>query len=91
VIRDDIADIAASTPRKRFLPLPKTIPKSQQDVPVVYGVRPSYRTLQVFMCPEGGSFDEDDESQARPVCVLGAGAMSNLFGSSKAIDQYVQG
>src|SRR5438046_3335956 len=41
IIRDDVGDILASTPRKRFSPS-KTIPKSQQDPPVVYGVNPQY-------------------------------------------------
>src|SRR6266704_6692613 len=37
IIRDDVNDIAASTPRKRFTPS-KTIPKAQQEPPAVYGV-----------------------------------------------------
>src|SRR5882762_10551150 len=41
VIRDNVSDIAASTPRKRYVPT-KTIPKAQQDVPMVYGVTPAY-------------------------------------------------
>src|ERR1700747_3136349 len=32
-INDDIDDIAAATPRKRFIPT-KTIPKAQEEVPV---------------------------------------------------------
>src|SRR5438067_3826172 len=37
IIQDDISDIVASTPRKRFTPS-KTIPKPQQEPPTVYGV-----------------------------------------------------
>src|SRR3954464_10130962 len=44
VLRDDISDIVAATPRKR-LTLTKTIPKSQQDPPAVYGVNPSYVSI----------------------------------------------
>ena len=89
VIRDDVDDIAASTPRKRFTPS-KIIPKSQQDVPAVYGVTPSYRSIAGLRVVEGRFFDEDDENQAKPVCVLGAGAMSSLFGASNPIGQYVK-
>src|SRR5436309_1790072 len=39
VIRDDVNDIVAATPRKR-MPLTKTIPKAQQDPPAVFGVDP---------------------------------------------------
>ena len=89
VIRDDVGDIVASTPRKRFTPS-KIIPKSQQDVPAVYGVRPSYRSIAGLRVVEGRFFDEDDESQAKPVCVLGAGAMASLFGATNPIGQYVK-
>ena len=41
VIRDDVGDVLAGTPRKRMT-LTKTIPKSQQDPPTVYGVDPVY-------------------------------------------------
>src|SRR4029077_5297095 len=39
---------------------------------------------------EGRFFDPGEESRADPVCVLGAGARSNLFGVSDPIDQYVK-
>src|SRR5882724_11007599 len=41
VILENVSNLAASTPRKRYTPA-KTIPKAQQDVPVVYGVTPVY-------------------------------------------------
>src|SRR5260221_8777771 len=55
VIRDDVGDIVASTPRKRFTPS-KIIPKSQQHVPAVYGVRPSYRSIAGLRVVEGRFF-----------------------------------
>src|SRR5882762_3593788 len=39
IILDNVSNLAASTPRKRYTPT-KTIPKAQQDVPMVYGVTP---------------------------------------------------
>ncbi len=89
VINDDIDGIVAATPRKRFVPT-KTIPKSQQDVPQVYGVRPSYREIAGLHLLKGRFFDATEESHAAPVCVLGAGARSNLFGAADPIDQYVK-
>ena len=41
ILEDDIDDILLSTPRKRFTPS-KTLPKSQQDPPAVYGVNGNY-------------------------------------------------
>jgi len=89
VIADDVDGIVASTPRKRFTPT-KTIPKSQQDVPLVYGVKPIYKEIAGLHLLEGRFFDPSEESRADPVCVLGAGARSNLFGVSDPIDQYVK-
>jgi putative ABC transport system permease protein len=89
VINDDIDGIVAATPRKRFVPT-KTIPKSQQDVPQVYGVRPSYRVIAGLHLLKGRFFDATEESHAAPVCVLGAGARSNLFGAADPVDQYVK-
>jgi len=89
VIANDVDGIVASTPRKRFTPT-KTIPKSQQDVPSVYGVQPVYKEIAGLHLLEGRFFDPREESRADPVCVLGAGARSNLFGASDPIDQYVK-
>jgi len=44
VILDDVDGIQASTPRKRVTPS-KTVPKSQQDVPAVFGVEPQYQQI----------------------------------------------
>ena len=89
VIRDDVGGIAASTPRKRMIPS-KTIPKSQQDPPAVYGVNPSYQTIAGLHLLAGRFFDQDEENRSAPVCVLGAAARSNLFGASDVIGQYVK-
>jgi putative ABC transport system permease protein len=89
VIQDNISDIAVSTPRKRFTPS-KTIPKSQQDAPAVFGVNPSYVQIATLHLLEGRFFNEDEESHAVAICVLGSGAKSSLFGAADPINQYVK-
>jgi putative ABC transport system permease protein len=89
IIRDDIDDIAGSTPRKRFTPS-KTIPKSQQDPPVVYGVDANYPEIVGLHLIQGRFFNHEEESYARSVCVVGAGAKSNLFGAGDPLGQYVK-
>src|SRR6267154_4082278 len=81
IIRDDIADIVAATPRKRLIPS-KTIPKSQQDPPVVYGIDQSYVEISGLHLIQGRFFDSGEATPADAVCVLGAGAKSNLFGAA---------
>jgi putative ABC transport system permease protein len=89
VIRDNVNDIVASTPRKRYTPA-KTLPKAQQDIPTVYGVTPAYLTIGGLGVTDGSFFNEDQEKVGSAVCVLGAGARASLFGASNPIGQYVK-
>jgi putative ABC transport system permease protein len=90
VIRDDVgSDIVAATPRKRLTPS-KTLPKSQQEPPIVYGVNPSYLKIAGLHVLQGRFFTEDEETRGAPVCVLGAAAQSSMFGASNSIGQYVK-
>jgi putative ABC transport system permease protein len=89
IILDDVDQIAAATPRKRFTPT-KTIPKSQQDPPVAYGVGANYTQIAGLHLIQGRFFNPEEESHARSICVLGAGAKSNLFGAANPIGQYVK-
>jgi putative ABC transport system permease protein len=89
IIRDDVSEISAATPRKRFTPT-KTIPKSQQEPPIVYGVRDNYTEIAGLHLIQGRFFSQDEESHARAICVLGVGAKSNLFGAADPLGQYVK-
>jgi len=89
IIQDDVNGIAESTPRKRFTPS-KTIPKAQQDPPSVYGVSSRYTDIMGLHLLEGRFFDPAEERRASAVCVLGAGAKSNLFGANDPLGQWVK-
>jgi putative ABC transport system permease protein len=89
IIHDDVNDIPASTPRKRFTPS-KTIPKAQQDPPTVYGVSPGYTNIMGLHLLQGRFFSPEEESHASAVCVLGTGAKSNLFGANNPLGQWVK-
>jgi putative ABC transport system permease protein len=89
IIHDDVNDVSASTPRKRFTPS-KTIPKPQQDPPTVYGVSPGYADIMGLHLLQGRFFSPEEENNASAVCVLGAGAKSNLFGASNPLGQWVK-
>jgi putative ABC transport system permease protein len=89
VILADVDGVVASTPRKRMTPT-KTIPKSQQDIPAVYGVNPSYQQIAGLHLLSGRFFSQDDEDRGAPVCVLGISARWSMFGDSNPIDKYVK-
>jgi putative ABC transport system permease protein len=89
VILDDVDGIHASTPRKRITPS-KTIPKSQQDMPAVFGVEPQYQQIADLHLSAGRFFDRHDDEQGASVCVLGVAARFNLFGAADPVGQYVK-
>jgi putative ABC transport system permease protein len=89
VIRKDVSEVVASSPRKRFTPA-KLSPKPQQDSPVVYGVSPSYQQIESLRVVEGRFFDAADNDNAAPVCVLGTAAKLSLFGPADAVGQFVK-
>ena len=89
IIRQNVPDIEEGTPRKRFTPT-KILPKPQQDLPVVYGVEPSYLGIGHLRVTEGRFFDTSDNAAAAPVCVLGAAAKDSLFGASQAVGEYIK-
>ncbi len=89
VIGDDVNGIVASTPRKRMTPS-KMIPKPQQDMPVIYGVKPRYQEIAGLQLINGRFFGESDEAAGTPVCVLGASAKWSLFGSGNAVGEFVK-
>src|SRR5450755_4988307 len=69
VIRDDVPEIVAATARKRMTPS-KTIPKSQQDPPTVYGVNPVYLKISGLHVLEKRFFTENEETRGATVTVL---------------------
>jgi putative ABC transport system permease protein len=89
VIRTNIGDLTASTPRKRLAPT-GMLPKPRQDMPGVYGVAPEYKDIAGLKLVAGRFFDQEDDDRVAPVCVLGEGAKANLFPQKEAVGQYVK-
>ena len=89
IITANLNGIVETAPRKRFTPS-KMLPKPQRDMPVVYGVEPSYIRIAGLQVVAGRWFDAQENSHAAPVCVLGDGARSGLYGSQESLGQYVK-
>ncbi len=89
VIRANVTRVVAATPRKRFTPS-KMLPKPQREMPVVYGVDPSYLRIASLAVVTGRWFTDVETAHAAPVCVLGGGAKSNLFGVQDPVGQYLK-
>ena len=89
VLRSNVSGITESAARKKFEPS-KVLPKPQRDLPVVYGVEPSYQKIAGLHITEGRFYTSEDDDHAATVCVLGQGARMNLFGDQEAVGQYVK-
>jgi putative ABC transport system permease protein len=89
VIKANVSGIAETAPRKRFTPS-KLFPKPQRDMPVVYGVEPSYLRIAALQVVAGRWFDAPENDHAAAVCVLGDGARAGLYGNQEALGQYVK-
>jgi len=89
VIKANINGIVETAPRKRFTPS-KMLPKPQRDMPVIYGVEPSYFRIAGLQVVAGRWFDAQENDHAAAVCVLGDGARAGLYGSQDPLGQYVK-
>ncbi len=89
VIQRDTRGITAATPLKRFTPV-QLIPKPQQAMPLVYGVEPVYQRIAALRLEAGRFFGVREAAEAAPVCVLGEGARSGVFGPQNPIGKYLK-
>jgi len=89
VIKANINGIVETAPRKRFTPS-KMLPKPQRDMPIIYGVEPSYFRIAGLQVVAGRWFDAQENDHAAAVCVLGDGARAGLYGSQDPLGQYVK-
>ncbi len=89
LVETNVAGISALSPRKRFTPT-TLLPRPGRDMPVLFGVAPSYQAIAGLGIAEGRFFDEDEAQRAAPVVVLGDGVADALFPGTSAIDQHVK-
>jgi putative ABC transport system permease protein len=92
----DVRTIQASVPaleivtaRKRFAPT-RVMPKPDTEIPVVYGVDPSYQQIANLKLARGRFYSDDEASRAAAVCVLGEAARWRLFGDADPLGQFIK-
>jgi putative ABC transport system permease protein len=88
-IRANVGGLTGTTARKRFTPT-KLNPKPAREMPLVYGVEPSYVGIANLRVVAGRFFDEEENLRGAPLCVLGQAAASNLFAGQEAVGRYVK-
>jgi putative ABC transport system permease protein len=68
----------------------RVFPKPSQDLPELFGVRPSYAAIHNWILEEGSSFDQAADKASEAVCVLGEQAKITLLGYGPAENKYVK-
>jgi putative ABC transport system permease protein len=88
-IQENTQGLDKLTPRKRFKPM-RVLPKSSGEPPVLIGVTTAYKDIESLRMVEGRFFSDEEDSQSRPVCVLGEAAKVNLLGYEPAVGKFVK-
>ena len=68
----------------------QVFPKSSQDLPELYGVRPAYAPIHNWKFAEGKGFDEKSDEASAAVCVLGEKAKVSILGYGPALGKFVK-
>jgi putative ABC transport system permease protein len=90
IIQTNLDGIDSASARKRFTPS-KLLPRPfGSDMPIVYGVTPSYQTIGNLQVASGRFFTSEETTAAAPVAVLGEAAAAALFGAEDPIGRYVK-
>ncbi|NUR57068.1 MAG: FtsX-like permease family protein [Acidobacteria bacterium] len=90
VIQANLDNISAVSARKRFTPTKMAPRPIGGDMPVVYGVSPSYTTIGNLRLASGRFFDDGEAAGAAPVAVLGEAAAAALFGADDPMGRFVK-
>ncbi len=83
-------DSLESISARRSLHPTRVLPKPDQDVPELYGVRPSYSLIHNWRFAEGGAFDPASDDASAAVCILGEKAKVAMLGYGPALHKFIK-
>jgi putative ABC transport system permease protein len=89
ILEANIESLEVLSPRKRLHPA-KVLPKPTQQMPELFGVRPSYAAIHNLHAAEGKFFEDSAHDASAAVCVLGARAKISLLGFGSAAGKFVK-
>jgi len=89
ILQANVDALETLSPRRTLHPA-RVLPKPSQDLPELYGVRPSYSVIHSLPVTEGRFFDASDDAASAPVCVLGESVKVSLLGYGPAIGRFIK-
>ncbi|MBZ5607540.1 MAG: ABC transporter permease [Acidobacteriia bacterium] len=75
---------------RRSLHPARAFPRPPQDLPELYGVRPSYAAIHNWKLEDGSSFNAADDNASSSVCVLGESAKIAMLGYGPALGKFIK-
>ncbi|MBV9403870.1 MAG: ABC transporter permease [Acidobacteriaceae bacterium] len=89
ILQANVDALELISARKTMHPV-RMLPKPAEDMPELYGVRPSYASIHNWKFEEGTGFDQAADDTAAAVCVLGENAKVSLLGYDPAVGKFVK-
>jgi putative ABC transport system permease protein len=89
ILQANIDEIETVSARRTLHPS-AVLPKPSQNIPELFGVRPSYALIHSLQFTEGRFFDETDDDTSALACVLGESAKVSLLGYEPAVGKFVK-
>ena len=89
ILRANIDAVEMFSVRKTLHPA-SILPKPSLDMPELFGISPSYRTIHSLRLAEGRFFADWDEAASAPVCVVGDTAKVSILGFGPATGKFIK-
>ncbi len=89
ILQANVDALELISARKSMHPV-RMLPKPAQEMPELYGVRPSYAVIHNWRFEEGTGFNDASDETAAPLCVLGENAKVGLLGYDPAVGKFVK-
>ena len=89
ILESNIESLELISARRSMHPL-RVFPKPPDNLPELYGVRPSYAAIHNWKFEEGKAFTDRDDHSSEAVAVLGEGAKIAVLGYGPALGKFVK-
>jgi putative ABC transport system permease protein len=89
ILQSNVDQIDLISARRSLHPI-HVFPKPPDNMPELYGVRPSYVAIHNWRLAEGRAFTEQEDHASVAVAVLGEGAKVSVFGYGSALGKFVK-
>ncbi len=89
ILQGNVDDLELISARRSLHPA-RVFPKTSDDMPELFGVRPSYAAIHNWKLAEGAFFGKTQDEASVADCVLGEKAKVTLLGYGPAINKFVK-